>query len=117
MPPRNWLFRINDILGAVSAVETYVSGMTFEDFIADRKTVDAVVRNLIIIGEASVHIPDEICVAHKEMPLQDMRAMRNFVVHEYFGVSDRILWDTVQIDLPSLVPVLKEIAVTYSKSG
>ena len=117
MPPRNWLFRINDILDAVSAVETYVSDMTYEDFIVDRKTVDAVVRNLIIIGEASVHIPEEICVAHTEIPLQDMRAMRNFVVHEYFGVSDKILWDTVQIDLPSLVPVLKEIAVKYSKGG
>ena len=115
MPPRNWLFRINDILDAVSAVETYVAGMKYEDFIVDRKTVDAVVRNLIIIGEASVHIPEEICVAHGDIPWQDMRAMRNFVVHEYFGVSDRILWDTVQIDLPSLVPVLKEIAVKYSK--
>ena len=117
MPLRNWLFRISDILDAVSAVETYVAGMTYEDFIADRKTVDAVVRNLIIIGEASVHIPEEICMAHAEIPWQDMRAMRNFVVHEYFGVSDRILWDTVQIDLPSLVPVLKEIAVKYSKGN
>lgn len=116
MPLRNWLFRINDILDAVSAVETYVTGMTYEDFVADRKTVDAVVRNLIIIGEASVHIPGEICRAHAEIPWQDMSAMRNFVVHEYFGVSDRILWDTVQIDLPPLVPVLKEIAVKYSKS-
>jgi len=62
--PRNWLFRINDILSAVSAVETYVKGMTYEDFVADRKTVDAVVRTLIIIGEAAVHIPEEICQSH-----------------------------------------------------
>ena len=115
MPLRNWLFRINDILNAVSAIETYVTGMTYEDFIADRKTVDAVVRNMIIIGEASVHIPVEICTTHAEIPWTDMSAMRNFVVHEYFGVSDRILWDTVQIDLPPLVPVLKEIVVQYSK--
>ncbi len=111
MPPREWLFRINDILAAVSAVQTYTAGMTYEDFIADRKTVDAVVRNLIIIGEASVHISDEICSEYAEIPWQDMRAMRNFVVHEYFGVSDRILWDTVQIDLPPLVPVLKKISL------
>ncbi len=115
MPLRNWLFRINDILDAVSAIETYVTGMTYENFIADRKTVDAVVRNLIIIGEATVHIPEEICTAHAEIPWKDMSAMRNFVVHEYFGVSDRILWDTVQIDLPPLVPVLKEIVMKYSK--
>lgn len=114
MPLRNWLFRINDILDAVSAVETYVSGMTYEDFVADRKTVDAVVRNLIIIGEASVHVPEDICTNHAEIPWQDMKAMRNFVVHEYFGVSDRILWDTVQMDLPPLVPGLKKIAEKYS---
>lgn len=115
MPHKNWLFRINDILDAVSAIETYVSGMTYEDFVSDRKTVDAVVRNMIIIGEAAVHIPEEICVAHAEIPWQDMSAMRNFVVHEYFGVSDRILWDTVRIDLPPLVPVLNKIVVKYSK--
>ncbi len=115
MPHRKWLFRINDILDAVSSVELYVTGITYEDFVADRKTVDAVVRNLIIIGEASVHIPGEICTANAEIPWQDMSAMRNFVVHEYFGVSDRILWDTVQIDLPPLVSLLKKIAVKYSK--
>jgi len=49
------------------------------------------------------------------MPWPDMRAMRNFVVHEYFGVSDKILWDTVQVDLPPLVPLLKEISDEYSK--
>ena len=115
MPPRNWLFRINDILDAVSAAETYVAGMTYEDFVADRKTVDAVIRNLIIIGEAAVHIPEEICQTYHLIPWPDMRAMRNFVVHEYFGVSDKILWDTVQIDLPPLVPLLKEISDKYSK--
>lgn len=115
MPPRNWLFRINDILDAISAVRKYVAGMTYEDFLEDRKTVDAVIRNLIIIGEASVHIPEEICQSHQSIPWPDMRAMRNFVVHEYFGISDKILWDTVQIDLPPLVPLLKEISEKYSK--
>lgn len=73
------------------------------------------IRNLIIIGEASAHIPVEICQAHAEIPWQDMSAMRNFVVHEYFGVSDRILWDTVKIDLPPLIPAFKEINLKYSK--
>ncbi|HDZ02354.1 MAG TPA: DUF86 domain-containing protein [Nitrospirae bacterium] len=114
MPPRNWLFRIKDILDSVSAVKTYVAGMTSEDFTADRKTVDAVVRNLIIIGEATAHIPEEICRSHQEIPWTDMRAMRNFVVHEYFGVSDKILWDTVQTDLPPLIPLLKGIVEIYS---
>lgn len=91
--------------------------MTYEDFVADRKTVDAVVRNLIIIGEAAVHIPEEIDRLHAEVPWPDMRAMRNFVVHEYFGVSDKILWDTIQINLSALVPLLKEILDKYSQDN
>jgi uncharacterized protein with HEPN domain len=113
VPHRDWLFRISDILGAISAVATYVKGMSYEDFIADRKTVDAVIRNLIIIGEAASRIPDEISLQHPEVPWNDMRAMRNFVVHEYFGVSDKILWDTVQTDLPPLVPALSKIEDRY----
>ena len=109
MPYRAWLFRINDILDAIAAVQRYVAGMTYDDFISDRKTVDAVIRNLIIIGEAAGHIPDEICQAQPEMPWDDMRAMRNFVVHEYFGVSDKILWDTIQLNLPPLIQHLRVI--------
>jgi uncharacterized protein with HEPN domain len=64
---------------------------------------------LIIIGEAACHIPEEICLDNPAVPWKDMRAMRNFVVHEYFGISDSILWDTIQIDLPPLVPLLKPL--------
>ena len=78
--------------------------------------MDAVIRNLIIIGEASAHIPDEISLSHPEVPWNDMRAMRNFVVHEYFGVSDKILWDTVHTDLPSVIPVLREIEGKHGSS-
>ena len=117
MPLRDWLFRADDILDAIITVETYVEGMTYEDFIADRKTVDAVIRNLIIIGEAAAHIPEEISQNQPEIPWSDMRAMRNFVIHEYFGVSDKILWDTIRIDLPPLVTALKGIAAKYSKEN
>ncbi len=109
MPYRDWAFRIADILNAVAAVQEYTTDMGFEDFVADRKTVDAVIRNLIIIGEAACHVPEEICQANPEIPWQDMRAMRNFVVHEYFGVSDKILWDTVQVDLPPVINLLKAL--------
>jgi len=58
--------------------------MQYKTFTEGRKTVDAVVRNLTIIGEAAVHVPEEICLKHPEVPWHDMRGMRNFVVHEYF---------------------------------
>lgn len=75
MPFREWLFRINDILDAVSAINQYVAGMTYKDFLADRKTIDAVIRNLIIIGEAASHIPEEIARTHPEVPWIDMKAI------------------------------------------
>lgn len=95
MPHRVWKFRIQDILDAVGAVQKYTEGMEFKSFIEDRRTVDAVVRNLIIIGEAAVHVPEDICLKHPEIPWYDMRGMCNFVVHEYFRASDAVIWNTV----------------------
>ena len=109
MPPRQLLFRIRDILDALEAIRSYITGMGFEDFVADRRTVDAVIRNLTVIGEATAHIPNEVCDEYTDIPWTDMRAMRNFVVHEYFGVSDAILWDTVTRNLPSLHEPLERI--------
>jgi len=83
--------------------------MSFEDFTNDQKTVDAVIRNFIIIGEAAAHVPDDICFKHPEISWYEMRGMRNFVVHEYFGVSDRILWDTIQKNLPPLKGLLNKV--------
>lgn len=89
MPSRDWKLRIRDILESVAAVESYVAGMTFEAFEGDQKTIDAIVRRFTVIGEAANHVPAQICLRNPHIPWEDMRAMRNFVVHEYFGVSDR----------------------------
>ena len=109
MPHRDWKFRIQDILDAVDKVGEYTQGMDFKSFTEDRKTVDAVVRNLIIIGEAAIQIPEEVCAKHPEVPWYEMRGMRNFIVHEYFKASDKIIWDTVQVDLPLLPTMLENI--------
>jgi uncharacterized protein with HEPN domain len=109
VPLRDWKFRIHDILDAVGKVREYTQGMDFKSFTEDRKTVDAVVRNLIIIGEAAIQIPEEVCTKHPEVPWYEMRGMRNFIVHEYFKASDKILWDTVQVDLPLLPTLLENI--------
>ena len=115
MPHRDWRFRIQDILDAVGSVQTYTRGMEFKTFTEDRKTVDAVVRNLIIIGEAAVQIPEDICLKYSKVPWYDMRGMRNFVVHEYFRASDAVIWDTVQLDLPPLPALLKKILEEISE--
>ena len=106
---RDWRFRVRDILAAVHAVATYTGGMTYADFVADARTRDAVVRNLMTMGESVRWIPDVILDQHPAVPWRTLRGMRNVVVHEYFGVDDAILWQTVRGDLPPLVPLLETV--------
>ena len=109
MPLRRWDIRINDILLAISRIQEYTRSYNYQRFSDDSKTVDAVVRNLEIIGEAARHVPDEIMAEHPEIPWRDMADMRNLLSHEYFGVNDKIVWETVQNDLPALIPALNAL--------
>jgi len=106
---RDWRFRVRDILNAVRAIERYTVGMTYEEFAADARTIDAVVRNLMTIGESTRWIPEPIKDAHHEVPWHTLRGVRNVVVHEYFGVDSGILWETLRTDLPPLAPKLEAI--------
>jgi uncharacterized protein with HEPN domain len=83
--------------------------MDFEQFTDDQRTIDAVVRNIIIIEEASSRIPDEFIDSHPELPWREMRDMRNIVVHEYFGVDNKIVWETLKKNLPPVLPLLKNL--------
>ena len=106
---RDWRYRVRDILGSVEAAIAYTEGMTFEEFIDDPRTRDAVIRNLTMMGESVRWIPGPIREAHPDVPWAIMRGVRNVVVHEYFGVDDRILWDTIVRDLPPLVSKLEAV--------
>ena len=106
---RDWRFRVRDILAAVQAIGEYTDGMTYEAFVADARTRDAVVRNLMTMGESVRWIPDVILSAHPAVPWRTLRGVRNVVVHEYFGVDDVILWETVRGDLPPLAPLLEDV--------
>jgi len=68
MPPRDWRFRLQDILDAIAAVQSYADGMDYATFVGDRRTVDAVVRNIEVIGEAASHVPSSVTIAHPEIP-------------------------------------------------
>ncbi len=109
MHSRGWRVRIEDILEAISRVERYTAGMDLEAFRADEKTVDAVVRNLEVVGEAARYVPREIEERHPGVPWDKMRGIRNVLIHEYFGASVPIIWQTLKEDLPPLVPLLRGI--------
>lgn len=106
---RDWKIRINDIVECISKIQKYIQGLGFDEFEEDDKTIDSVLRNLEIIGEASNHVPRAIKTKHSNVPWVEMNAMRNIVIHEYHGVNLKIIWLTVTEDLPPLVLQLKEI--------
>ncbi len=83
--------------------------MDYEGFTDDRKTIDAVVRNLEVIGEASRQIPDEIKEKYSEIDWRAMIDLRDRIVHEYFGISLSIVWNIIKKELPSLKEHLKSI--------
>lgn len=109
MPVRPWESRLRDIIDAIRKIERYTRGMSRAAFAADDRTIDAVVRNLIVLGEASRHIPPAVETRHTEVPWEKMRGIRNVVVHEYFGVDAEILWQTARDDLPPLLPLLERV--------
>ncbi len=108
-PERSWKIRVEDIMTCIEKINTYTVGMIFEKFSEDDKTVDAVIRNFEIIGEAARHIPLEIQEKYPELAWLEMRGMRNIVAHEYFGVSLPIIWRAIQNDLPPLVIGLEKL--------
>jgi uncharacterized protein with HEPN domain len=77
--------------------------------VADEKTVDAVLCCNGVIGEAARHVPDDIVAANPDLPWPEMRAMRNVIVREYFGVTRETLWKTAREDLPALVERLRQL--------
>ena len=108
MPPREWGFRIDDILEAIERIERYTADFDFAHWLNDEKTIDAVVRNLEIIGEAAAHVPDEVRKQYDDVPWDEMRGIRNILAHEYFAVDHEILWRTIKRDLGSLKTILQE---------
>ncbi len=83
--------------------------MEFNRFRGDDRTIRAVEMNFIIIGEAANQIPDEIEEMFPEIPWMLMRAMRNRIVHVYFQIDEKLMWDTVKNDLPPLLPALEKL--------
>ena len=109
MSKRDPCLFLNDILEAIFRIEEYTEGYEFEDFIRDRKTVDAVLRNLEVIGEAARYVPEEIKEQHADVPWKRIIGLRNVVIHHYFGVDLNIVWTIVRLQLPDLKKSVEKI--------
>ncbi len=96
---------LEHMIDAISLALSYVDGMSKDNFLADKKTQQAVILNIIVIGEAATKIADEcpeFAAAHPNVPWKQMRGMRNRMAHGYFEINLDIVWDTVQQSLPEL---------------
>jgi uncharacterized protein with HEPN domain len=101
---------LNDIVGAVRSIIRFTAGMSLEQYLEDEKTRYAVMRGYEIMGEAVRHLPDELKKSNADIPWVTMAAMRNRIVHGYFGVDDSILFETIEKELRPLLVRLEELA-------
>lgn len=107
MSERNWNLFLEDIVESIELIEKHVQNMDYTDFTKDRKTIDAVVRNFEIIGEASRNIPEDIKEKYSKIDWIGLVGLRNRVIHEYFGISLQIIWTIIKEDLLNLKEQLK----------
>lgn len=107
--PRDYRVYLEDILEAIQKIQRYTSNLTLDQLRVDVKTLDAVIRNLEIIGEAIKKIPDEVREKHPEIEWKKMAGLRDILIHEYFGIDVEIIWDIVQNKLFDLRSQLDRI--------
>ena len=100
---------IDDIIESGSKILEYIGDMDFESFLKDSKTVDAVIRNFEIIGEAANRLPEEFKDSYSSIDWHKIRGFRNRIVHDYMGIDYQIVWQIKEHFLPNLLVELKRL--------
>ncbi|MFA6687625.1 MAG: DUF86 domain-containing protein [Desulfuromonas sp.] len=104
---------LDDILESISDIRTFTPNMGYEEFIRDKKTINAVIRSLEVIGEAVKKIPQEVRQKHPDLPWKAIAGTRDKLIHEYFGIDLQILWETIQSDLSPLEKAIVELRLDF----
>ena len=112
---RDYSLFIKDILSAAESIEKFVEDMSLEELRLDDKTSSAVIRKFEIIGEASKQIPDWLREKYPKIPWKRMTGMRDRLIHAYFGIDYKLVWDAIKIEMPSLKQELEEILAEPEK--
>lgn len=109
MSNREALLLITDIIESGRKILLYTQELSYEQFIADDKTIDAVIRNFEIIGEAANRLPDEFKVQYPDIDWKRIRGFRNRIVHDYFGIDYAIVWRIKEEYLPEMLVKLQQL--------
>ncbi|MCS6964323.1 MAG: DUF86 domain-containing protein [Thermoflexus sp.] len=108
---------LNDILEAIRRIRTYTSGMTFEAFLEDTRTQDAVARNLEIIGEATKRLSSKLREEYPSVPWRSMAGVRDRLIHHYFGINLDVIWEIIRTELDSVASQIEAILKGREESG
>ena len=100
---------LRDMLENAEKALSFIEGLDYEGFFKDDKAMYAVIRALEIIGEAARQIPEDVREANSEIPWREISGIRNKLTHEYFGVNTKVVWRTVQEDLPIIITALQKM--------
>ena len=100
---------IEDIIDSANKILEYTHNLSFEEFTSDSRTIDAVIRNFEIIGEAANRLPEEFKDLYSAIDWHRIRGFRNRIVHDYFGIDYSIVWEIKELFLPNLIASLKSL--------
>lgn len=106
---KRYIMSLEDIIESMTRIDSYTDNMDYDNFHQNQLVVDAVIRNLEIIGEASKNVPEEIRNKYNKIPWRKMISLRNILIHEYFGVDDSIVWEIIKTDLPGVKPFIIKV--------
>ena len=106
---RDYKIYLNDIIECIEKIMNYTTGLSSADFCNDAKTIDAVIRNLEIIGEAARRLPEEIRIKFPDVEWHKIISLRNILIHEYPGIDLETIWDIIENKLPPVKIQVKEI--------
>ena len=109
MSKRSPQLLLEDIIGSANKILAYTNGLSYEQFLDDDRTVDAVIRNFEIIGEAANRLPEEIRDQYPNIDWHRIRGFRNRIVHDYMGIDYKIVWLIKENFLPSLITEIRSI--------
>lgn len=107
--PRDYKVFLEDIVEAIAKIRRYTAGLSHDAFSKDEKTLDAVVRNLEVIGEAAKKVPLKVRSKHRQVDWKKIAGLRDILIHEYFGVDIEIIWDILENKLPALETQVRDI--------
>lgn len=100
---------LRDIYEAIRRIAAYTASLTYEQFVKDSKTQDAVIRNLEVIGEATKNISSRLRKSYSQISWKDLAGVRDKLIHHYFGINYEIVWTIARKELPGLLPQIEDI--------